>query len=145
MTISGLLGNADAIAGFGPPIEPLQQILNTVIDHFVAKSIKNPVDLMLFRIYPLYPELPIPLPAPWQGFQIDHLPGRGFPLRHDPHGVRVPLFIPKRWLREQFPHGFNRDCDSCCWTEGDAHTFSTFENAGKATLLIRLPAYPIIR
>src|SRR5512139_413139 len=69
-----------------------------------SKSIKKPVYLMLFNIHHLYAKRPIPLLAPRQGFQIDHLPGRGFPLRHDAHRACIPPFIPKCWLREQFPH-----------------------------------------
>src|SRR3989442_6527311 len=41
------------------------------------------LDLMLFRIHHLYPKSHIPLPAQRRSFRIEHLPRRGFPLRHD--------------------------------------------------------------
>src|SRR6266480_6735710 len=87
------------------------------------------LDLMLFRIHHLDPERHIPLPAQPRGFRREHLPGRGFPLRHDALRARIPPYIIECWLREQFPYAFNWSCDNCCWADGEAHTFSSFERA----------------
>ena len=42
MRISGLLGNAAAIASFGPPLEPLQPILDASLKRLAAKCFEHP-------------------------------------------------------------------------------------------------------
>src|SRR5436190_5680966 len=53
------------------------------------------LDLMLFTIHHLNPDRNIPLPAQRRGFRIHHLPGRGFPRRHDALRAHIPPYILK--------------------------------------------------
>src|SRR5690349_16295721 len=94
-----------------------------------AQSAQNPMDLMLFGIHRLDLEHAVP---PQRVFQIDHLAGRGFPLRHDAHRVRMPPFIPKCWIREQFPDALNRGSNNCHWADCESHRFSSFRRDGIA-------------
>jgi hypothetical protein len=94
-----------------------------------AHSAQDPVDLMLFRIHRLDLERTVPTQ---RVFQIDHLPRRGLAIRHDAQGVRMPPFIPKCWLQEQFPDALNRGCDNCPWADGKSHRFSSFQRDGNA-------------
>jgi hypothetical protein len=84
---------------------------------------------MLVRIHHLYRERR----TQQHRFQIDHLSGRGFPLWYDTRRARIPPFIPQGWLREQLRDAFHWGGDHGRWTDGEAHTGSSFETRERSS------------